>query len=251
MHRICLPPAVFCTAALLAACSPSSPTAGEAGQAGARSYHVVTVERPASATDHHRIQKGVYDMCAALHQSKKKSPAKPFVTFPADFVAARKTYVSDGTAYLFKEERFDVEVGDVDEGCESRIVRTWTTYLGRDGKLHYDGIDKEGKRSDSPPDEFMTPEVEGKDEPFTGSRTIKGIAVKCMPIPPEMQQALSELCVADAKPGTLVDFHGDPITLFSKTAIVKDLASVMITEPELVQVGGKVDRAMFDAVAAP
>lgn len=254
MPRFFLPPGVLCSAALLAACSPSPPspaTPGETGQAGGRSYHVVTVERPASATDHHRLQKGMYDMCVTVHQLKTKSPPKPFVTFPADFITARKTYVSDGTSYLFKEERFDVEVGDADQACESRIVRTWTTFLGRDGKLHYDGIDKEGKRLESPPGEFMPPETEGKADHFTEARTIEGIAVKCMPIPPGMQQAVSQVCVADAKPGTLVDVHGEPITLFSETAIVKDMASVLRTEAKSVRIGGKVDQAVFDAVAAP
>jgi hypothetical protein len=197
------------------------------------------------------MQRGVYDMCAAVYKLKTKSAAKPFVTFPADFVTARKTYVSDGKAYLFKEERFDVEMGDVDQACESRIVRTSSTYLGRDGKLHYGGIDKEGKRLDTPPDDWAHPEVEGKGDHFTESRTMKGIAVKCMPIPSGMQQALTELCVADTKPGTLVDFQGEPITLFSKVPVVKDLQSILLTEPEMVRVGGKVDRALFDAVAAP
>ncbi|QNA89471.1 hypothetical protein G4G28_15150 [Massilia sp. Dwa41.01b] len=226
---------------------------GQPGSSGARSYEIVTVERPESVAEYHKMYRGIYEMCAGVRKAKGMGPPAPMLQPPADYITERKTYTSDGKAYLVKEEHFTYHA-EVDEpafSCRTYLEKTSNTQLIRDGKMYDAGVDAQGKRYSEPPQEWNLPPEKSREHLFTEPRMVKGHAVKCMPMLPNTQALITDLCVADLKPGTLTDVQNEPLVLYSRVPIVQKLQSVMVTEPVSVKVGLTIDPAVFDAAAAP
>ncbi len=238
------------TAAASSAPAKSAVPAGKVD--GQVSYEVVTVERPESVVDFHKLYKVSYDLCAQIRESKKLPPPPAMKQPPDDFISQRTTFASDGKAYLVKNEyfKYDVSTKDPVPTCETGEHKTSDTELVRDGKVYHVSIDEAGKRVSEPPEEWTMPR-KNKESIYTEPKVIKGFAVKCMPMQPNSEKLLTELCIADLKPGTLTQAGGEPIVLSSRVTIVQKLAGAVVTEPVSVKVGQKVDTAMFDAAAAP
>lgn len=255
-----MPLAAFLCLALAACSRTDAPTAAPHAVAaphadGGRgiAYEVVTVERPESVADYHRLYRLTYENCAQIRQAKKMGPPPPMKQPPADYITQRLTYISDGKAYLVKEEHFDYVVADLEPGftCETRARHTVATELVRDGKIYNTSIDENGKRSSDPPEDDILPRDRNKDALYTEPKTIKGFATKCMPMLPNTDKLMTSLCIADLKPGSLFMAHGDPVVLSSRVTIVANPMAVMVTEPLQVKVGQPVDKAQLDAAAAP
>lgn len=237
-----------------AAPAASTPAAAkrsaEPGASG--SYEVVTIERPESVTEFHKLYKTSYDLCAGIRESKKLPPPPAMKQPPAEFISKRNTFASDGKAYLVKTEnfRYDVATKDPNPTCETSEQRSTDMELVRDGKIYHVSIDETGKRVSETEDELSMPRKDNEGV-YTQPKVIKGFAVKCMPIQPAADKLLTELCIADLKPGTLTQLGGEPIVLYSRVTIVQKLAGAIVTEPLSVKVGQKIDKALFDAAAAP
>ena len=255
--------AALCAA--VAGCSKTDPTAAAtatsapvaaslpATKADAQvSYEVVTVERPESVADFHKLYKARYDMCAGVREAKKLPPPPAMKEPPADFISKRTTFASDGKAYLVKNEYFqyDVSMTMPAPTCETSEQKVSDTELVRDGKMYYAAIDNAGKRVSEPPGEWAMPR-KNKEHVFTEPKVVKGFAVKCMPMLPNSDKLLTELCIADLKPGTLTHVGGEPIILSSRVTIIQKMSGAVLTEPVSVKVGQKINTAMFDAAAAP
>lgn len=239
--------------AAAASAATAPPAAGPAaGVDGNVSYEVVTVERPESVADFHKLYKASYDLCAGIRESKKLPPPPAMKQPPADFISQRTSYASDGKAYLVKNEyfKYDVSSKDPDPTCETSERKTSDMELVRDGKVYHASIDEAGKRVSEPPEEWSMPR-KNKESVYTEPKVVKGFAVKCMPMLPNSEKLITELCIADLKPGTLTQAGGEPIVLSSRVTIVQKMAGAVVTEPVSVKVGHKVDKAMFDAAAAP
>jgi hypothetical protein len=250
---------IFILAALCAAsvaCSRTDSAAvpvAAAATGGGSSYEVVTVERPESVGDYHKLYKAGYDMCATTRELKKMPPPPPMLQPPADFISERKTYISDGKAYLVKQEYFvyKMKMEEPSFTCETYLEKTSNTQLVRDGKVYNAAVDETGKRSSEPAEEWILPRESRKERIYTEPKTVKGQAVKCMPMLPNTDELLTELCIADLKPGTLTDVVGEPIVLSSRVTSAQKVLGAVLTEPVSVKVGGKIDKAVFDAAAAP
>ena len=239
--------------AAAASAATAPPTSGPAaGANGNVSYEVVTVERPESVADFHKLYRASYDLCAGIRESKKLPPPPAMKQPPADFVSQRTTYASDGKAYLVKNDyfRYNVSSKDPVPTCETSEQKTSDMELVRDGKVYHASIDEAGKRISEPPDDWAMPPKNSKSI-YTESKVVKGFAVKCMPMLPNSEKLITELCIADLKPGTLTQVSGEPIVLSSRVTVVQKMAGAVVTEPVSVKVGQKVDKAMFDAAAAP
>lgn len=250
------PRLALCSLALIAGlpgCAPSEASADSAASAKGRSYELVTVERPESVEEYHGMYKATYEMCAGVRKLQKKSPAPPMLQPPSDYIIQRTTQTHDGKeAYLFHQEYFvyKVEMEEPEFTCRTYLEKTSDTQLARDGKRHYSSVDANGKRESSPPDEWDLPQVaDTQIYPITKVRN--GHAVKCMEMLPNMEKMITELCVVDLKPGTLTDSVGEPLVAASRVTIVDGLQSVIVTEPVSLRVGHKIDKALFDAAAAP
>lgn len=229
------------------------PDAAAAKADGGIAYEVVTVERPESVADYHRLYRLSYENCAHVRDLKQMGPPPPMKQPPGDYITQRRTYVSDGKAYLFKEEHFDYLVSAEEPAfsCETTVRHTVSTELVRDGKIYHASIDENGNRTSEPPEDDILPRDRNKDAIFTETKTVKGFAARCMPMPPDSGKLMTELCIADLKPGSLFLAHGDPVVLSSRVTIVANPMSVMVTEPLQVKVGQDVDKAQLDAAAAP
>ena len=261
--RFLLPLIVLC--AVTAACSKTNTSAPADMATGAGStlseaavsdagtaYEVVTVERPESVEAYHKAYRTTYDICAATRATLKMPPPAPMKVPPADFISQRTTYTSDGKAYLVKEEHF-IYKSKMEEPtftCETYLEKMSSTQLIRDGKVYDAAVDESGKRSSEPPSEWGLPR-ESKHKLYTESRLVKGYAVKCMPMLPNTEQLITELCIADLKPGTLTGPTGDPIVLASRVTSAQKMMGAVLTEPVSVKVGGRIDKGVFDAAAAP
>lgn len=236
-----------------AACSRADlpGAAAQPAASGARSYEVVTVERPDSVHEYHKPYRAIYEMCAAIRKAKGMGPPAPMLQPPADYITGRKTYTSDGKAYLVKEEHFAYVV-DADEPaftCRTYLDKSASTQLIRDGKMFDAGFDGEGKRYSEPAQEWILPPEKSREYLYTEPRVVKGHAVKCMPMLPNTEKLITDLCIADLKPGTLTDIQNEPLILYSRVTSVEKFQGVMLTEPVSVKVGLKVDPAVFDAAA--
>lgn len=241
--------AVLAASALGCSKSPAPSTPATAGT----TYEVVTVERPESVENYHRMYKAMYDMCAETRvKVLKLPPPSPMKQPPADYISQRTTYVSDGKAYLVKQEHFAYKMDDADptKNCDTYFESTSSTQMVRDGKVYDASFDNAGKRERSEPEEWILPR-EDKEHVYTEPKTVKGHAVKCMKMLPNTEQLITELCIADRKPGTLTDVSGEPIVLTSRVTSAQSVMSAMLTEPVSVRVGHAVDKAVFDAAAAP
>jgi hypothetical protein len=235
-------------AATGAAPTASKSAASDAGVA----YEVVTVERPESVEAYHKAYKATYDICATTRATLKMPPPAPMKVPPADFISQRTTYTSDGKAYLVKQEYF-VYKSKMEEptySCDTYLEKTSSTQLIRGGKVYDAAVDESGKRSSEPPSEWDLPR-ESKSELYTVPKSVKGHAVKCMPMLPNTEELITELCIADLKPGTLTGPAGEPIVLASRVTSAQKMIGVVLTEPVSVKVGEKIDKAVFDAAAAP
>lgn len=215
-------------------------------------YQVVTVERPESVEAFHKAYRATYDICAATRATLKMPPPAPMKVPPADFISQRTTYTSDGKAYLIKQEYF-IYKSKMEEPtftCETYLERTSSTQLIRDGKVYDAAVDEGGKRSSEPPSAWDLPR-ESKSTLYTVPKLVKGYAVKCMPMLPNTEELITELCIADLKPGTLTGAAGEPIVLASRVTSAKKMIGAVLTEPVSVKVGEKIDKTSFDAAAAP
>lgn len=223
-----------------------------AGKAPGTSYELVTVERPESVEAYHQLYKAGYDMCVHAREMLKMPPPAPMLQPPASYIAQRTTYVSDGKAFLTKEEHFHYSMEEMDNrpSCRTYLEKTSNTQLIRDGKMYNSSVDADGKRQSEPPDEWFLPREKAKDN-YTERKTVKGIAVKCMNIPASTKEMISELCIADLNPGTLTDAIGKPLVLASRVGIVQKMMGIVVTEPVSMRVNQAIDKAVFDAAAAP
>lgn len=222
--------------------------------AGQPSYEVVTVQRPESLDAFHKIQYyGVYKMCALTRETNKLPPPPPMKVPPPDYVSERRTYTSDGKAYLLKDESFmyRVKFEPPSYTCETYLEKTSTTTLIRDGKLYVANFDETGKRTREPTEAWLESREESQDKTYTERKTVKGYAAKCMPGLPNSMQLLTEVCIADLKPGTLTGAGGDPIIISSRAVSAEATIGPILTEPVSIKVGGKINTAEFDAAAAP
>jgi hypothetical protein len=191
-------------------------------------------------------------MCAGLREILKMPPPAPMLRPPADFISQRNTYTSDGKAYLTRQEFFTYKMVDIDEHnptCKTYLETSSNTQLIRDGKVYDAGIDADGKRFSEPPSEWILPR-EKKSDIYPVQKTVKGHAVKCLDIPALTKDLITELCVADLKPGTLTDAQGEPLVVSSRVTIVQKMVGAVLTEPVTMRVGQPVDKAVFDAAAA-
>ena len=230
------------------ASTASKVAASDAGVA----YEVVTAERPESVEAYHKAYRATYDICATTRATLKMPPPAPMKVPPADFISKRTTYTSDGKAYLVKEEHFiyQAKMEEPTITCETYLEKTSSTQLIRDGKVYDAAVDEKGKRSSEPPSEWGLPR-ESKSKLYTVPKSVKGYAVKCMPMLPNTEELITELCIADLKPGTLTGPTGEPIVLASRVTSAQKMMGAVLTEPVSVKVGEKIDKAVFDAAAAP
>lgn len=214
------------------------------------SYEIVTVERPESVAEYHKLYKATYKMCAYAREVQKLPPPPPMLQPPADFISQRTTHTSDGKTYLVKSEYFTYKVRSEgpDFSCATYREDTSDTQLIMNGKSYNAGVDEHGKRTSVPPEEFDLPR-DPPDTVFTVPKTIKGFALKCMPMLPNTEKLITELCTADLKPGVPYNNSGRPITVYSRVTIVDQLQSVIVTEPVSIKWGQKIDQAVFDAAA--
>lgn len=231
--------------ASLAACSRGGPAT-----ATALPYEVVTVERPESVAAYHQFYKAEYGICANIRSSLHLAPPAPMKEPPADYISKRTTYTSDGTAYLVKEEHFLYKVS-VDEPaftCATYREDTSNTQLVQGGIAYDVAVDAAGNRTTTPPGPAALPR-QRRGDTFTVPKTVKGQAVMCMPMLAHTDELITDVCVADLKPGTLVDAGGRPIILASRVTGVQKAMGVILTEPVSVVVGKKIDPAVFAAAA--
>jgi hypothetical protein len=229
----------------------STASKGAASDAGV-AYEVVTVERPESVEAYHKAYRATYDICTTTRATLKMPPPAPMKVPPADLTSQRTTYTSDGNAYLVKEEHF-IYKSKMEEPtftCETYLEKTSSTQLIRDGKVYDAAVDESGKRSSEPPSEWGLPR-ESKSNLYTVPKSVKGYAVKCMPMMPNTEELITELCIADLKPGTLTGPTGEPIVLASRVTSAQKMMGAILTEPVSVKLGEKIDKAVFDAAAAP
>lgn len=245
----------LCQAALLASltgCSQSDTAADSSAAGDGRSYELVTVERPESVEHYHRLYKAGYEMCAGTRALLKLPPAPPMLQPAKDYIINRTTHTSDGQAYLIRQEYFTYKMetdGDA-MTCRTYLEKVSDTQLVRDGKVYDAYFDPQGKREGGPPQESSLP----RDKPseiYTIPKVSNGIALKCMEMLPNTEKLITELCAVDLKPGTLTDSIGKPLTASSRVTAVDDIQGVIVTEPVSLRVGHKVDKAVFDAAAAP
>lgn len=227
-------------------------TAGAQGSKGI-AYEVVTVERPESVEDFHKIYRASYDLCVDLRKILKMPPPAPMKQPPADFISKRTTYISDGKTYLTRGEYFTYQVVSEEPTftCETVERKTSDSQLVRDGKVYDVSIDETGQRFVEEPEDWLIKREESEGGIYTEARTVGGFAVKCMPPMPVPEELQADLCIADLKPGTLTDVTGEPLVLSSRVRTVEKMVGAILTEPRTVKVGHKIDPAVFDAAAAP
>lgn len=261
--------------ATVAACSrtdsaatTATTTAAAAGSGPATAFEVVTVDRPESVEAFHKLYKFQYDMCANTRTMMKLPPPAPMKQPPADFISERRTYLSDGKDFLIKTEYFAYEVKSDEPAftCETAFVKTTQTELIRDGKSHLSYIDETGQRGSEPPVDVALPRQTDSGG-YTEPKIVNGHAVKCMAPLPEMKvltkgltEALpkqltegmaADLCIADLKPGTLTDNDGRAIVLAARVNVPLVPQGAILTEPVSLKIGLAIDKAVFDAAAAP
>ena len=210
------------------------------------SYEVVTVQRPESVEEYHKLYRGTYETCASIRKSQSMPPPAPMKQPPPDFVIQRETYISDGTAYYSKREDFAYVVDSSGDrpSCDTREDKAVLTEVLRDGMMYHTSVDAEGKAMTEPPEEAPPPR-RPSDAVYSEPKVVKGQAVKCMKLPPNTGKLLTEQCAADLKPGTLY-YDGRPIVLAGRVTIVNQVASNILTEPVRVKVGHQVDKRVFD-----
>jgi hypothetical protein len=243
--------------AALAACSKGEAGAGapvEAPRAAAAapgkgvSFEVVTVHRPESVEEYHRLYRASYDMCALIRQAKSLPPPPPLRQPPADFISQRNTRISDGAAsYYVKHEYFIYKVESEGEtpSCESGERKASSIGVMRDGMVFHTDVDEDGKAYPAEPEQAQPPEP-GRDDAYTEPKVVKGFAVKCMKLAPGSDKLLTEQCAADLKPGTL--YEGDrPIVVAGRVTVVQQVQGPTLIEPVVIKVGHRVDRSVFDA----
>lgn len=243
--------AILCTG--LGACSRQDGGAQAPVQAAAAapakgvSYEVVTVERPESVDDYHKLYRASYDMCAATRKLQSLPPPPPMKQPPADYIIERDTRISDGASTYVKSEYFTYKVASEGDAptCESGERKAWTIDVVRDGMMYHSGADEEGNVETSPPEEAPPPE-QGRDGSYTEPKVVKGFAVKCMKLGPETSKLLTEQCAVDLKPGTLYEGRR-PIVVAGRVTIVDKMQGAILTEPVVIKVGHQVDKGVFEA----
>lgn len=167
----------------LSACSDVDAVApgGAAPAVGAegKSYHLVTVVRPEDINEFTKLERGGYELCVA-NAKRLGFTVKPFPQIPADYVAERREYKSDGKQKLFKETVYLVDAGELrpESGCEYKLTSTGRTVLTANGKERSADVDAQGNV-------MLSEEVQSGDEVitsldlYTTPKVVKGVALKC------------------------------------------------------------------------
>lgn len=238
--------------AATAAPAPSKQaTAHAPAPAKGPSYEIVTVQRPESVDDYHKLYRAAYELCAHMRKSKSLPPPPPLVPPSPGYVIQRDTYIGDGAATYVKNEYFTYQVASEGEtpSCESGERTSWALEVVRDGKVYRSGAGEDGTAYTNPPDEAPPPE-QGHDGAYTEHKVVKGFAVKCMKLGPDTDNLLTEQCAVDLQPGTVYQGRR-PIVVAGRVTIVEKLQGAILTEPMVVKVRQQVDRRVLDAVRAP
>ncbi|QJE01885.1 hypothetical protein HH212_19210 [Massilia forsythiae] len=211
----------------------------------------MTVQRPESIDDYHKLYRESYDLCAGIRKSKSLPPPAPLVPPSPGYVIQRDTYVGDGAATYVKNEYFTYKVASEGETptCESGERKAWALEVTRDGSVYRSGAGEDGTAYTNPPDE-APPREQGRDDAYTERKVVKGFAVKCMKLGPDTDNLLTEQCAVDLQPGTLCQGRR-PIVVAGRVTIVEKLQGAILTEPMVVKVGHRVDKRLFEAARTP
>jgi len=183
-------------------------------------YEIVTVQRPESVDDFHKLYRVSYDLCALVRKAKSLPPPPPLAAPPADFITQRDTYISDGVATYVKNEYFTYKVESEGEtpSCASGERKASSVEVVRDGMMYHSGVDEDGNAYTDPPEEAPPPE-QGRDGAYTEPKVVKGFAVKCMKLAPGTDKLLTEQCAVDLRPGSVYQGRR-PIVVAGRVTIV-------------------------------
>jgi len=220
--------------ATLAACEP------RAVDAAAQPYEIVTQLRPESPEAYMKLFRRAHLVCALAREAMKLPPPPPLVTLPADFVIKRSTYLGSGSSYLIRYEEFVVDIAEMapETGCKTRIGSTLHEALGREGQIHSQLRELDGRTEVEEPVPLVRDASKGTSDEtsYTEKRTVDGIAMRCLSAALLGGLTLDK-CVADTDSGLLRDGAGDPVVLRARELVPGPDKMVVLTEPVSVQIG--------------
>ena len=229
------------SATVLGGWGPSAHAAPAAGVP----FKLVTETRPSSVEKFFAVEKAAYELCASSAKFMKL-PVKPLAALPADFVTSRETFASDGkrTTYIQLQQRLDTENNTPKQGCATKIVAETSVFIYGGGKNLSYGVGSDGKRSDIN-DGDLPPRALDKSADYVQARQIKGVAVQCASPALLSKELVTERCVASANGKPLLDAAGRLAPAYERVRDAdRDLE--LRRDPVSLQVGGKVDPALFN-----
>lgn len=220
----------------------------------AAAYELVLVQRPDSAENFAKVERGVHDLCVASAQVAHTT-AKPFPPLPSALGTTRSTYLIRGRDRVVREEvlaALDTSKDTPEHQCEVDITPSRTlhvdlvvgmthTSIDSDKTVHTEDI-SDLRRAEAT---FHAPSTAR----YTQALTVNGVELRCLPSgkPPVDGDLMQQLCVY-AHDGVLVEPDGKPIVLASRVRITPT-AAVTIKEPLSLRTVEHPDAALFNAAS--
>lgn len=222
--------------------SAAAPGAGTADAGGAGAGYVLQTQmRPEAPAKYFAAERGFHEACVALAKGLNLA-VKPFPEVPADFVAERHTYASDGRRFTHRDIRYfaDTRKMKPESACEVRLASQWRTSVVSDGQVRQAAQDEDGRVEVSEPQPAPDEPVRAS---LLASRTlakrINGVPLKCN----------DDSCIVD--PAVVVAAEGTrPIQVAYRDNNVGTYGTALIVEPMSLSVGKPADPALFSLDAA-
>lgn len=227
----------------LGACSEGSAGAGQPASAAgsASSYHLITQLRPESVDGYFARQRQLHKLCATAAADLGKQ-VTPFPAIPADFVAARSEYASDGRRTVARETEWTMDSSGFapEKGCALRLTSYWKSAVTQDGKERAADWNEEAglvvHEAQPASAEAVSPSGLAR---FSSPKTVRGIALKC---------SEDAICIVD--PALALIREGrHPVQAASRIDDVRTYGTAMLREPVSLTVGKPVDEAVFSQQA--
>jgi hypothetical protein len=242
--RWLLPHAACVTALMLSVvgCNNSNAAAGVlfasiADKAKVTNYVLVTRMRPEVPEKYFKHARWAYGVCTAAAKGIKHEVI-PFPVLPQDFVIELTTYASDGKRTMVRKISYNLDPRKMtpENGCELRLVQSWSTGLTSNGQMRSGDLDMDGQvhldETEAPPEEPVRASLLAS---RTQPKRINGVPLKC---------TVEGDCIVDPTV-TLIKEGFRPVLAAYRVDDVATHGTALIVEPVSLTVGKPIDPAIF------
>ena len=214
-------------------------------------YEVITQNRPEDLQHYLKLMKANYDVCRFTAKLKEIA-VKPFVHVPDDFIAERKTYISDGESFLESTETFWVDQASPEEGCATSIAWHKIVTVISDGFVYESASEQSLSEQSSGDNEVIKTPYDNSNSmhrDYTNydiAKVISNVNLLCAKDLPGTSNLYESMCIVTDPTGKILLVPElKAIVGYMKIYSVREVQGTIILEPVSVKTGIPIDPKMF------